>query len=290
MPGTTEGYERGQKLNDQEYLYLKRTVLKLTNINLDSYKSRQMRRRLDMFITRTPARNIVDYGHILEQDKEMLKEFRNFLTINVSEFFRDLSPFEQLRTVILPQLLKNTPRLNIWSAGCSHGAEPYSIAMILEDIPHCHSYRILATDIDEEVLKRAKTGGPYNPAEVKSIPLTFRRKHFASSNGDYMISDRIRRKVEFKQQNLLQDKFEQGFDLLVCRNVTIYFTDEAKKELNQKFYHSLKEEGVLFIGGTEVMSLDNTISFKRLGPSFYQKPTASVPRVTGERAATLVRA
>lgn len=277
-------------MNDQEYLYLKRKVLNLTNINLDGYKSQQMRRRLDMFVTRTQTKNVVDYCHMLKQDQEMLRKLQNFLTINVSEFFRDLSPFEQLKTLILPQLLKNVPILNIWSAGCSHGAEAYSIAMTVEDISHYHNHRILATDIDEEILKRAKAGGPYNSAEVKNIPSILLRKYLTCSNGDYMIADRMRRRVEFKQHDLLYNKFEKGFDLIVCRNVTIYFTDEAKRELNERFYHSLKDGGVLFIGGTEVMLEGNTVGFKRLGSSFYQKPVTSSPRLTGEKAAALARA
>ena len=272
-------------MNDQEYLYLKKKVLNLTNINLDGYKSQQMRRRLDMFVTRAQAKNVVDYCYMLKQDQEMLKELRTFLTINVSEFFRDLSPFEQLKTLILPQLLKNSPILNIWSAGCSHGAEPYSIAMILEDMSHYHNHRILATDIDGEVLKQAKTGGPYSPAEVKNISSILLRRYFINSDGYYMLTDKMKKMMEFKQHNLLCDKFEKDFDLIICRNVTISFTDKAKRELNERFCHSLKDGGVLFIGGTEFMIEGNTLGFKRLGASFYQKPVTSSPRLTGEKSA-----
>ena len=258
-------------MNDQDYLYLKRKVLALSNIDLDSYKSQQMRRRLDAFFAHTGAKNVVDYGHMLEQNQNILDELLEFLTINVSEFFRDLAPFEQLRTLILPKLLKNTPRLNVWSAGCSHGEEPYSVAMILESVSPYHNHRILATDIDEGALRQAKAGGPYSPEQVKNISPVFLRRYFTSSNGGYRIADKIGRRVEFRQQNLLCDEFEQGFDLIICRNVTIYFTDEAKRELNQKFYHSLKDGGVLFIGGTEVMLDVVDIGFKGLATSFYRK-------------------
>ncbi len=249
-----------------------------------------MRRRLNMFFTHTRAKNVVEYGHMLEQNQNMLEELRNFLTINVSEFFRDSSPFEQLQTLILPQLLKNTPRLNIWSAGCSHGAEPYTIAMILEQISPYHNHRILATDIDEGVLKQAKAGGPYSPAEVKGVSSIFLRRYFTSSNGGYMVIDKIRRRVEFRRQNLLCDEFEQSFDLVICRNVTIYFTDEAKRELNRRFYHSLKDGGVLFIGGTEVMLDVVSIGFKGLKASFYQKPAPITSRGTEAREGALVKA
>jgi len=244
---------------------------------------------LDTFVAHTAAENIVDYGQMLERNQNMLDELRGFLTINVSEFFRDLSPFEQLRTSILPQLLKNAPRLNIWSAGCSHGEEPYSVTMILESISPYHNHRILATDIDEGALKRAKAGGPYGPDGVRSVSPIFRQRYFTSSNGDYMVTDRIRRRVEFRQQDMLRDDFEQGFDLIICRNVTIYFTEEAKRELNQKFYNSLKDGGILFIGGTEVMLEVISLGFKRLGASFYRKPAPSALGKTEAREGTLLK-
>jgi chemotaxis protein methyltransferase CheR len=265
-------------LTEQEYTYLKRKVLKLTNINLDNYKSQQMRRRLDGFFAHIQAKTVVDYCHILERDPDMLEELRNFLTINVSEFFRDMTPFEQLRKIILPKLLKNTHRLNIWSAGCSHGQEPYSIAIILENIFPFHSHRILATDIDMDALRQARAGGPYSADDVKSVPPTLIRKYFSHSHGDYRVVDRIRHRVEFRQQNLLCDNFEKGFDLIICRNVTIYFTEEAKKELNKKFYQALKDGGVLFIGGTEVMLDVTSVGFKGLLASFYQKPESTVAK------------
>ena len=276
-------------MDDQEYQYLTRKILKLININLDSYKSQQMRRRLNTFLDHTGAKNVVDYTHMLERNQNMLDELRNFLTINVSEFFRDTSPFEQLRTLILPQLLRNSPRLNIWSAGCSHGEEPYSIAMILESISPYHHHRILATDIDEGALNQAKAGGPYTPDAVKNVSSTFLRRYFTALNGDYLVSDRIRRRVELRQQNLLCDEFEHGFDLIICRNVTIYFTEEAKRELNQRFYHSLNDGGVLFIGGTEVMLDIASVGFEALAVSFYQKPAPGLTGKVGARERALLK-
>lgn len=267
-------------MNEQEFSYLKKKILKLTGINLDNYKSQQMRRRLNGFFAHVQAKNLVEYCQMLERDSELLTELRNFLTINVSEFFRDVNPFEQLRKMILPKLLKNNPRLNIWSAGCSHGQEPYTIAMILEGIFPFHNHRILATDIDEGALSLAKAGGPYSSDEVKNVSSAFLRKYFTCSNGDYVVTDRIKRRVEFRRQNLLCDDFEKGFDLIICRNVTIYFTEEAKRHLNRRFYQSLKDGGVLFIGGTEVMLDIISIGFKGLVASFYQKPMPIVSKIT----------
>lgn len=276
-------------MTDQEFQYLKKKILKLTNIDLEHYKSQQMRRRLDMFVSHSGAKDTVDYCHLLEKETEKLKALQTFLTINVSEFFRDWSPFEQLKISVLPLLLKNSPRLNIWSAGCSHGAEPYSIAMILESISPGVAHRILGTDIDEGALKQARTGGPYHPAEVKNVPPNYLRRYFTSSNGNYAISDKIKQTIEFKQHNLLRDQFEKDFDLIICRNVTIYFTDETKKKLNQKFYQSLKNGGVLLIGATEVIFDITSIGFKGLKTSFYQKPVTGTPVESETRKGVLLK-
>ena len=277
-------------MNDQDYQYLKRKLLRLTGIDLDSYKSQQMQRRLTAFFAQTGAKNVVEYGHMLERNQDMLQKLRNFLTINVSEFFRDSASFTQLQSTILPLLLKQNPRLNIWSAGCSHGAEPYSVALVLEEVSPGGQHRILATDIDEGALKRAKAGGPYNPAEVKNVPHSMLRKYFINSNGNYMFSEKIKRKVEFRQQNLLRDQFEEGFHLIICRNVTIYFTEEAKSEINRKFFNSLRNGGMLFIGGTEAMLDVTSLGFIGLKPSFYQKPVPGIVKERQTRREVLLKA
>ena len=123
---------------------------------------------------------------------------------------------------------------------------------------------------------RARAGGPYNSNDVNNLPAWFLRRYFTSSHGQYRIADSLRRRVEFRRHNLLCDEFEIGFDLVVCRNVTIYFTDEAKNELNRKFYRSLKDGGVLFIGGTEIMLGADGIGFKKLDTCFYQKSMTSI--------------
>lgn len=260
------------QLDDSEFGHLKSKILKLTGIDLGSYKSQQMRRRLDMYYSHSGASNVVEFCHTLEHDSEALAKLTNFLTINVTEFFRDTALFDRLRQSILPELLAATTNLNIWSAGCSHGAEPYTIAVILESLFPFHAHRILATDIDEQALKRAKAGGPFSTADVKGVRPDLLRRFFRFANGEYWVTDKIRQRVEFHRQNLLTDRFERGFDLIVCRNVTIYFTDEAKTNLNRRFRQALKEGGVLFIGGTEVMLDVTNLGFESLRGSFYRKP------------------
>ncbi len=262
-------------MRDLEYSYLKSRIKNLTGIDLDNYRERQMRRRLTSFISRTSAPSVTAYCRMVEMDKAMLDELRSFLTIKVSEFFRDPLPFEQLRTEVLPQLLMDRMHLNIWSTGCSVGGEPYSIAIILDKLTPFAKHRILASDIDEISLERAKAGGPYRSTELRNVPTQFLREYFDIRGDCYQVNDKIRRRVEFRRHDLLRQPFERGFDLIVCRNVTIYFTEEAKWRLNQQFYQSLSPGGVLFVGGTEAIARARELGLVTRGHCFYQKQPAA---------------
>jgi len=274
-------------MRDLEYSYLKTRIKQLTGVDLDNYRERQMRRRLTSFISRTSAPSVVAYCRMVESDRTMLEDLRSFLTIKVSEFFRDPLPFEQLKTEILPQLLMDRTRLNVWSTGCSVGGEPYSIAIILDKLTPYAKHRIVATDIDVISLGKARTGGPYRSNEVRNVPTQLLREYFDVFGDSYHVKDRIRQKVDFKKHDLLRDPFESGFDLIVCRNVTIYFTEEAKVRLNQQFCQSLSSGGILFVGGTEAIARARELGLTTLGHCFYRKQPADALRtlpVDEERA------
>ena len=256
-------------MRDLEYTYLKARIKRLTGIDLGSYREQQMRRRLSAFVSRTSAPNVFAYCRMIEHDSVLINDLRSFLTIKVSEFFRDLLQFEQLKTTVLPRLLAENPCLNIWSTGCSIGGEPYSLAIILNELYPYRNHRILATDIDDTSLMRARAGGPYRSAEIKNVPEQLLQACFSNREGSYWVSDKIRRRVEFRKHDLLCDPFEEGFDLIACRNVAIYFTDEARLNLNCRFHRSLRDGGILFVGGTETIMNARTIGFTTLDHCFY---------------------
>ena len=258
-------------MRDLEYTYLKARIKRLTGIDLGSYREQQMRRRLSAFVSRTSAPNVFAYCRMIEHDSGLLNDLRSFLTIKVSEFFRDLLQFEQLKTTVLPRLLAENPCLNIWSTGCSIGGEPYSLAIILNELYPYRNHRILATDIDDTSLMRARAGGPYRSAEIKNVPEQLLQACFSNREGSYWVSDKIRRRVEFRKHNLLCDPFEERFDLISCRNVAIYFTDEARLNLNCRFHSSLRDGGILFVGGTETIMNARAIGFTALDHCFYVK-------------------
>lgn len=255
-------------------------VMSLSGIDLGLYKSQQMQRRIRSLMERAGAKSFTAYGGVLERDSKELEKFLDYITINVSEFFRNAEKFEELEKKILPELLKRSPNLSIWSAGASNGAEIYSVAMILDQIAPGGYHRLLATDIDSGIIAKA-LAGVYSAADVKNVSPARISKYFRVEDGNYAISPSIKNKVQFKMHNLLADRFDRNFDLILCRNVVIYFTDDAKQELYRKFWASLKENGIFFIGGTETILNARDIGFTSVSSFFYRRE----PELAGKEVA-----
>ena len=258
-------------IDEKDWELFKQKFKNKAKIDLHDYKPAQMQRRIGNLMSRYGARTYVDFFNMLDKDTRLYKEFIDYMTINVTEFFRTPEKFLDLETKVLPEILAKNSKLNIWSAGCSVGAEPYSLAMILKDLTPTVKHRILATDLDVEMLAKAK-GGVYTSAEFKNISNNRASKYFKEINGTYAIDSEIKSRIEFKQHNLLLDKFETGFDLILCRNVVIYFTEEAKDGLYRRFLSALKPGGVMFVGGTEAILNFRDIGFTSYLPFFYRKP------------------
>jgi len=259
-------------LKDPGYEKFKQRFRQKSGWDLNDYKPTQMIRRINNLMLRVGAKNYDQLIDMMNVDAKLYKEFTDYLTINVTEFFRTPEKFVELKEQVFPELLKTVGgKLNIWSAGCSTGAEPYSMAIVLNEISAQNKHRILATDLDTEMLLKAKAG-IYGLIEMKNVLPAIQQKYFTISNNQYRLKDEIKNRVEFKQQNLLLDNFETGFDLILCRNVVIYFTEEAKDNLYRRFCQALKPGGVLFVGGTECILNFRDVGFEHYLPFFYRKP------------------
>ncbi|MBN1188540.1 MAG: protein-glutamate O-methyltransferase CheR [Dehalococcoidales bacterium] len=256
-------------MNDRDYEFLKSKIYKLTKIDINCYKSQQMRRRLEAYLVKHNS-SVGDFCSMLEKSQEKQRELLDYVAINVSEFFRDASRFEILYKTVLPELLAKHRRLNIWSAACSCGQEPYSLAMLLDRLSS-GTHRILATDIDQSALTQARNGGPYLPYEIRNVEKYYLDRYFTQNNAGFWIKDEIKRKIIFQRHNLLSDPFEINYDLIVCRNVIIYFSEIVRDNLYRKFHDSLKTEGVLFLGGSEVVLRPAEQGFSMINPAFYRK-------------------
>ena len=258
-------------VDERDWEAFKRKLKAKTEIDLELYKAPQMQRRIGNLMTRNGFDTYCAYFDHVAQDRDALASFIEYLTINVSEFFRTPDKFSKLETDVIPDLLKRSPKLNIWSAGCSIGAEPYSLAMIMKEMTPGKSHRILASDLDIEILAKAKAG-VYTANELKSISPQRLAKYFDQVDSKYAVKNEIKSCIEFKRHNLLKDSFETGFDLILCRNVVIYFTEDAKTQLYTNFFRALKPGGILFVGATEAILNFRSMGYTSYQPFFYQKP------------------
>lgn len=244
----------------------------MTGIDLSLYKERQMLRRINAIVAKYNYDDYSGYIDAIKSNKVMFEEFINYLTINVSEFYRNPEQWEVLKNEIFPEIIKRKGNsLRIWSAACSTGDEPYSLVMTLADLMPMDKINIYATDIDDTILQKAKTG-LYNAKSLDGLPKEYLEKYFTKvGETNYTISETVKSRVEFKKHNLLKDQYPKNFDLIVCRNVLIYFTEEAKNEIYKQFNHSLNDEGILFIGSTEQIIQCKEFGFVSPKSFFYRK-------------------
>ena len=261
-------------IEDIEYKNFIREIRLLTEIDLTNYKAPQMIRRLNSLMNRMNIPSFSKYVDLLKSDKVKLQEFKDYITINVTEFFRNPDKWQELKTAIMPELIsshKLGTTLKIWSAGSSSGVEAYSLAMMMRKSFPATDYTIIGTDIDNNMLKKASSG-IYNTAELKGIDEQLLKENFtAIDHGSFQINANLKKNVSFKHGNLLLDNFDTNFDLILCRNVVIYFTEAAKSVLYHKFYNALRDNGVFFVGSTESILNARDIGFKSKLNFFYQK-------------------
>jgi chemotaxis protein methyltransferase CheR len=254
------------------YETFKKSIYDLTKIDLNFYKERQMKRRIDALIAKHGIQTYSDYVTKLIMSKVDLEEFIGYITINVSEFYRNPDQWVILEKEILPLLFKKFGNnLKIWSAACSTGDEPYSLVMLLSKFMPLNKIKILATDIDKQILEKAQVG-LYHVKSLKTLPDEFINKYFQMVNDKtYQISEEVKSCVEFRRHDLLKDTYPLDYDLIICRNVLIYFTDEAKDNIYRNFHRSLKKDGLLFVGSTEQIIQAQQLGFQSFKSFFYQK-------------------
>ena len=254
------------------YDRFKKQILALTSLDLDVYRQPQLQRRLQALLQKHGVSTLSAYVRLLVDDPQAQRDFKSDIMINTTAFFRDAEQFERLRTTFLPELMqRNGPQtLRFWSAGCSTGAEAYTLAMLMrEDFPQA-TCSILATDIDADVIRLARQG-VFKTHEIQDVSDALKAKYFEPRGDRYALCETLKRAVIFRTSNLLQDSFEAEFDLISCRNVMIYFTQEAQDLLYQKFHQALALNGLLFVGSAELIPDPAAFGFGSAGPFFYRK-------------------
>jgi len=245
-------------------------VHKELGINLSAYKQEQLNRRINSLMTRVGIKTLDEYSKVIKNNSQQKQKFLDFITINVTEFFRNPELFADLEKQISKELLPNTPNLKIWSAACSIGCEPYTVGMILNKLAPNGRHNIIATDIDDTILARAKVG-EYTQNEMKGVSSSDLSKYFKIKDDKYYIESKVKNMVTFKKHDLILDRYETGFDLIICRNVVIYFNNDIKQEIYKKFSNSLKKGGLLFVGATESIYNYKDYGFEKASTFIYKK-------------------
>lgn len=240
---------------------LKKKIFYDTTLDCHQYKDNYIKRRIAVRMNARKVPTYLDYMRLLTSDPDEYDALLKDLTINVTHFFRDPEVFHILEEEFLPLLIYHKVQsrkrvIRIWSAACASGEEPYSIAIIMHDLLGAEIdnfiVTILGTDIDEPSLRSAKIG-EYLPSQIENVRLGYLNSYFQFDSDMYLLSDQIKEMVRFKKLDLFSEVRGGNFDLILCRNVLIYFTKEMQKRLIDNFYDSLNWGGYLVLGKTETL-------------------------------------
>ncbi|MCF7935111.1 MAG: protein-glutamate O-methyltransferase CheR [Synergistales bacterium] len=257
-----------------EYEEFKKQIRNLTGIDLNSYKY-QIHRRVHMLMQRWRIDDYTAFFRLLKDNEDRLREFLDYLTINVSEFFRNPPRWWEIRDSLIPNLmeLRKSKKLALWSAGAATGEEPYSLGILSAEIGLKVPPKVQAMDIDAGALAKAKKGH-YLKRQLANVPQEWLQRHLEPVEENiYTVKQHIKDRVNFVRGNLIDDAFsEEHFDMILCRNVVIYFSPETKSLLYRKFFNALKPGGYLVVGSTEQIFEYRKIGFASAGPFLYQRP------------------
>lgn len=266
-------------LSKKEFELFKHYIYEHIGISLGEQKIYLVQARLAKRVKQLHLNDFSEYYNTLVNDKtgNELEYLCSLISTNVTSFFRESKQWEFWKSNLSTMLEKKNNKLRIWSAACSTGEEPYSIAMFLEENAPNLDVKILATDVSPRVLKEAN-GGVYSEQSAGSLGSIYLNKYFhkvfQNEKSVYTIDEKIKRRIVFRGFNLVTGNYtifkEKKFDIIFCRNVMIYFDKPTQATLVQKFYTMLDQGGYLFIGSSEALT-DIKTGFKSRSASIYQK-------------------
>jgi len=243
------------------------------------FQRRGVKRKVERRIIELGFSRFEEYLLKVQKDPEEKGHLSRILTVTISRFFRDKEVFDTLESSVLPAILRNRGKgdLKIWSIGCASGEEPYSVSLLWKkkfekDFPGVH-LSVLATDIDEKMLRRAEEGR-YKKSSLKETPQEVLENFFKKEDGIFILNPSVRKSVEFKRHNILREEPFPGMDIIFCRNLAFtYFSKESQIEVLKKIASSLKEKGYLVIGKDESLPLTFPTLFIPIFPTqkIYQK-------------------
>ncbi|MHB8894473.1 MAG: CheR family methyltransferase [Candidatus Geothermincolia bacterium] len=262
--------------DDQAFALLKRRIFLDRGLDCEQYKENYLKRRIAVRLRATGAPDYIDYLRILRNDPEEYTKLMNELTINVTQFFRDPDVYSKLWENVLPDLIKSkkamgSRTLRIWSAGCASGEEPYSMAILLEDILGEESkrwnIRVLGSDFDDRSLLAARQGAYLDLEMLKGLePSKFFEIEQVTEGVQWQVKEEVKRRVKFEKLNLLAEEEPRHFDMVLCRNVLIYFGRKVQTRIIETLSKSILREGFLVLGKSETLGQDAAQAFRPIFP------------------------
>lgn len=265
-------------IKDEDFAYFQALVFKLAGITLSDKKRDLLLTRLTSHLKNSELGSYSDYRNYLQglpEDHGEWQNFINLMTTNKTDFFREIRHFEYIEEVLIPKWIQSKKNeIKVWSAACSTGEEAYTLAMFLEaKLPVGMTYKIFASDIDTNVLAKAKNG-VYSMIKESEIPEEYRKKSIEYGRGEiadwFRIKSSLKSKIAFSTFNLVEDSMDEKFDLILCRNVMIYFSRAVVEKVAINLSKSCMDDGILFIGHSESLQGTKT-PWKVTTASVYSK-------------------
>jgi len=245
-------------------------VERLTGVDIGSYKRDQMERRTRSFAKAQGKPVLLDYLALLAHDQGELDSFLDRLTINVSQLWRNPLQWQALTEQAVPELAQ-AGRIRAWSAGCSYGAEVYTLAAICREAASAVTLEVRGSDIDERMIARARQGR-FNHADMRSVPAASRDRWFEQLASDWQVRDELKRVAQFEVEDLLAcAPTPESYDLIACRNTVIYFKKDSRSALHEKLAAALRPGGYLVVGCSERVIDAASYDLQLVHPFTYRK-------------------
>ncbi len=256
---------------------VKRMLLESGCVNPAGYREEYLKRRFEVRLRATESFTYGKYLIYLRKNPDEVKNLLNDLTINYTYFFRDTDVYTYLEKTLLPKLFQGQKAIKIWSAGCASGEEPYSLAILAHKIlgkaADSNRVTIFASDIDKDALSSASKGR-YQLRQLGPIGDADREEYFAKDDEAFVVKDFVKQTIHFEHFDLMSPPKHSGLDLILCRNVMIYFSKEGQQQIHMGFYRALRGDGYFITGKSEILSGEPALKFKAIDHQtrVYQKP------------------
>ena len=259
----TQAKPVGDFLENMSYQRLKKKLQEMVGVDFGGYRDEYLKRRMSIRLRATNTNTFSRYLQYLNKNPDEYSVLLNEITINYTTFLRDPDVYRYLEFFILPKLFQSCP-VRIWSAGCASGEEPYSLAILTHKILGSklatHPVTIYASDIDKDALSKASKG-EYQEKQLQGVGRLLIDNYFTKDGGIYRVKDHVKQLIHFEEFDLMKPAAHTGLDLILCRNVMIYFSREGQQQVHMHFYNALRDGGYFVSGKAEILSGEPAAKF-----------------------------